>query len=103
MVARAAMTVADAILKLDQLEDADVLFARRPWSSQSDCIISRLDAECRVPQEISDRGLDYFIEVSLAREVLGAFGGRTPSEDERLRLLLHYAEYDAYPEWAAQP
>jgi hypothetical protein len=32
-------------------------------------------------------------------KVLGVVTSHPPSLDEKLRLLLHYAEHDAYPDW----
>ncbi|HKO46775.1 MAG TPA: hypothetical protein VJV79_03580 [Polyangiaceae bacterium] len=35
----------------------------------------------------------------VAREVVGVFEDNVASLDETVRLLIHYAEHDAYPEW----
>jgi hypothetical protein len=43
--------------------------------------------------------LRYFLEVSVAKEVLSIFGARQTTDVERRLLLLYYATYDTYPEW----
>ena len=48
-------------------------------------------------------GFEYFLEVSLAKEVLSVFGARQPTDAERCRLLLYYAMHDAYPDWVYPP
>ena len=84
-------TVADAIAALDTLDEDDVIYARKPWSPTAAAMIG--------PDDLEPAGFEYFLEVSVAREVLE---GPLLTLDERVRLLLHYAEYDAYPDWLPQ-
>jgi hypothetical protein len=49
---------------------------------------------------IRNLGLDYFLEGSVAKEVLGVLSNRNTTADERRELLMYYAEHDAYPTWA---
>jgi hypothetical protein len=86
-------TVADAIARLDTLDEDDVIFARKPWSPTAVAMIGPLDED---PAALQTAGFAYFLEVSVAREILE---GPPLTLDERIRLILHYAEYDAYPDW----
>jgi hypothetical protein len=96
------MKLQDALDQVDQVSDDRVIFARKPWTLESEAEIAVFDADFRVPAEIGSRGLEYFLEVSIAIEALEVFGDRTPTTDERRALLLYYAENDAYPEWVYQ-
>lgn len=93
-------TLSDVIAGLDEMSEDDVICARKPWESGSECLITRLDDELRVPEKVKAAGYEYFLDVPVAREALGVFGDRTPSHEEKVRLLIHYAVNDAYPEWA---
>jgi hypothetical protein len=55
-----------------------------------------------VPGSISILNFEYFIDVPVAKEVLGVFAPRMPSVQQRNELLLYYAEHDAYPSWVYQ-
>jgi hypothetical protein len=92
-------TLGQALDGVHRLEDDLVIFARKPWSVSSEALIGQLDHELRVPAAIADTGFEYFIDVPAAKEVLGVFGGRIPTPEERRELLLYYAEHDAYPSW----
>jgi hypothetical protein len=96
------MNISEAIKQLDGLDDDDVIFVRQPWTPHADCVVAKLDEEYRVPSSIVGAGFEYFLEIAVAREVLEVFGDRVPTDEEKLRLVMHYAEHDAYPEWAAQ-
>jgi hypothetical protein len=95
------MRLSDVVARLDSLERGDVMFVRRPWRHGSDCVVSSLDTALRVPADLKASGYEYFLEIPLARYVLGVLGNKPASEEEKRRLLLHYAENDAYPEWLA--
>ena len=93
------MKLQDILDEVPMLDDLVCIFARRPWSLETEAEICPLESDWRVPASISARGLEYFLEVSVAQEVLEAFGGRTPTTDQRRSLLIYYAENDAYPRW----
>lgn len=76
-----------------------IICARKPWSGASECVVVEPEEDGRVPSEIQRQGLVYFLEVAVAQEALEVFGSRSPSSEEKLRLLLFYAENDAYPDW----
>jgi hypothetical protein len=93
------MILAAAIDDIGSLDQDAVIFARRPWSAFSEARVGPLDGDLRVPGEVRQDGFEYFLEVNLAREVLEAFGTRSPSREDKLRLVIYYAENDAYPDW----
>lgn len=93
------MKLKEALDQVEQLSEDAVIFARKPWTLEADAEIGQLDNDLRVPEAIIDRGLEYFLEADVAKEVLGVFENRRPTVDERRRLLMYYAENDAYPEW----
>ncbi len=74
---------------------------RGPWSCDSEALIVPLDEEGRLPADAQANGYKYFLEASVAREVLDVLQSRpTPSSSaDACRLLVHYAENDAYPDW----
>lgn len=96
------MTTMDLGTILDQvstLQDDLCIFAEKPWTPESRAIALPLGADFQTPKEISDQGMDYFLEVNVAKEVLEVFGDCGPTQEERHRLLIFYAENDAYPGW----
>lgn len=97
------MRLEEALDQIDGLGEDDVVFARRPWQLDSEALIGRLDENFGVPKAIADQRLDYFIDVPLAKEVLGILCSKPASLQKRRALLLYYAEHDAYPEWVYQP
>jgi hypothetical protein len=90
------MTLHDVVQRLDELDDEDIIYVRRPWTSDADCTVTRYG---RATGTSSGDGMEYFLEASTAREALAVFGGRATSLEERLRLLIYYAENDAFPDW----
>lgn len=93
------MKLESALDQVHKLQDDDVIFAKKPWMLDSEAEIGSLDSDLCVPKEITDRGLAYFLDANVAREVLEVFGDREPTLDESRALLLYYAEHDAYPDW----
>lgn len=93
------MTLKDAFDRVLILRDDDVIFAARPWTLTSEAEIGPFDSDYRIPEAYMERKLEYFLEASVAHEVLGVFGDRKFTDDERNELLLFYAENDAYPDW----
>ena len=94
------LSLADVVGRLALLEDSGMLCVRRPWTAQAECVVVAPDTRLGVPRDISAQGFEYFLEVEVAREVLSILGGRSVSPGDKVQLLLHYAEHDAYPSWA---
>ena len=81
------------------LDDRLCIFAAKPWSETSPAEAVQLDDSFRPPQEIVERGYDYFLEVHVAKEALTVFGDRPPTKLEKRDLIIFYAENDAFPDW----
>jgi hypothetical protein len=94
-----AMTLQEILDRVDELGDDQVIFARRPWTPDSEAEIGKFNDNFRVPDATSNRGLDYFLEVSVAKEILEVFGETRPAPERIRALLMFYAENDAYPKW----
>lgn len=94
------MTLSDVIANLASLESEDLICARRPWTPTADCVVTPTDQPTGVPKTVRDAGLEYFIDAGTARDALEVFGDRETTLEERLRLLIFYAENDAFPDWA---
>lgn len=84
---------------LPELSQDDCILARKPWTPASEAAAAPLGEDFHVPSHLATNGLEYFLEVHVAKEVLKVLGGRTARKEEQLRLLIFYAENDAYPDW----
>lgn len=96
------MNLEQLLDRIHELPDGECIFARKPWSATSEAVTAPLGENFQVPSDVVALGLDYFLEVHIAREVLEVFGDRPASSEEKLRLLIFYAENDAYPGWVYQ-
>lgn len=92
------MKLIEAIEQLSTLDEDATLCARRPWTADSECTVIELD-EGTIPKATEKAGFAYFLEVEVAREILGVFGKRKPTLDQKFRLIVFYAENDAFPDW----
>lgn len=92
------MRLKDALCQIQTLDDDAVIYARRPWMLDSDAEIGKFVADFSISAAMKDRGFDYFLEVSVAKEVLDGFERRYPTDEERCVLLIYYAENDAFPQ-----
>lgn len=94
------MKLREALDAIHQLDRRALICSRRPWLADSETLVVLPDESLRVPVSVKEAGYEYFLDVPTALEVLNVFGDRRPTADERFRLLVHYAENDAYPDWA---
>lgn len=99
LIADYFMNLGQLIDNLDDLTKGQCIFARKPWTSQSEAIAAPLGKDFRVPPDLAARGLAYFLEMPLIEEVLEVLGDRPASKEDKLKLLIFYAENDAYPSW----
>lgn len=81
------------------LDEGLCIFAAKPWSASSPATVGQLDDDFKPPDDLSAQGLAYFLEVHVANEALEVFGDRRPSADEKQKMLIFYAENDAFPDW----
>jgi len=90
----------NVVAQLSELDDELCIFVRQPWGREADAVLMRLSDDFSVPAEIKDTGFSYFLEVSVALEILEQFLLRSPSLEQITDSVIYYAENDAFPEWA---
>ena len=89
-------TLVEIIASINEFDAEDVIFAKPKWTLNSEAEIFRLLEDGRVPGEAKRRGLEYFLEVDVVRQVLDEFLGRPgASIEEKCERIIHYATYDA--------
>ena len=103
------MLLRDAIANLDSLPEAATLFAERidgRFRAESSALVHELtEQEIQLPiREVAAKmtpGLDYFLEVHIAREIIEGLKANhiavTPSVEQSIECIIYYAENDAYP------
>ena len=93
------MTLADIVNQLSVAADDRIICVRRPWSAQAESLLALPEANLSVPSDVKLAGFEYFLEVFVAREVLQVFGNKPAALGDKVRLLIYYAQNDAYPDW----
>ena len=96
------MQLRELLASVDTLGEDQMICARRPWTLASEAIPTHPTKEWGVPEDVKLAGFEYFLDVHTAREVLGVFEQEDAvdeTQDRRIRLLMFYAEYDAFPDW----
>jgi hypothetical protein len=93
------MTLDEVVIRLDDLGEDDILCVRAPWAPEADCVVATPGPSLEVPKATLDAGYSYFLEVHVAREVIGALSEGRASLKDKVKLLIHYAQNDAYPDW----
>ena len=98
-------TLRDVVRWLEIADESELsmktICLRPPWIAESEARVVEVDEDGRVPPDTLSDGLKYFLESNVAQEVLdGLRNRRAISTEDACRLLLYYAENDAYPEWA---
>jgi hypothetical protein len=84
-------TIQDMIDHLDALADGATIYARLPWSPDSDADVKTEPEDGSNPCEA--QGLAYFLEVFIAKEVLGSMREESPLD--RCLRVIRYAINDA--------
>ncbi len=88
------MQLRSILQDLESINEDFVIFAKRPWTLDSEAEVGEFDPGYRIPASMTDRGFAYFIEVHLAKEFLEDCSD-IPTEDGRFGRLIYYAENDA--------
>jgi hypothetical protein len=92
------MNIRDVVSRLDELDEALTIFAKRPWTANAEVMLCPHDNDDE-KERARAAGFDYFLEISIAKdEVLEPL--RRTDIDTRLKVLLFYAENDAFPDEA---
>lgn len=92
------MQLRELVANLEQIDKNQVIYVVQPWGSGAEARLLP-DDDVAVPDDVKRAGFAYFLEVHVAKEVLLVFEEKPASVDEKVRLLLDYAENDAYPDW----
>lgn len=93
------ITLHEALSVISGMPDDYAVFARQPFLPDSVAQMGPLDAELSTPVDVKRAGFKYVMGAISAQEALEVFGSYAPSKDEVGRFLLHYAVYDAFPDW----
>lgn len=88
----------DVIERVGSLGERECICARRPWTPDSEATVVMLDEDGRLPDGLA-AGMEYFLEASSCAEVLEVLDGKPHDVLTSTRLLIHYAEHDAFPDW----
>jgi hypothetical protein len=92
-------TLKAQLLELLVLSSDAIVYARKPWHEDSESLLVVLTEGETPTAALAKEGYAYVLGTGTAQEVVEVFKGREPSEEETWRLLIHYAQFDAFPEW----
>jgi hypothetical protein len=104
------MILSEAIAKMREWPRHATLFAERingEFRTDSEAVVLEVedDESPRPVTEVAAQhapGKHYFLEVFVALDVLDGWRynhrGEDPTMEEAVEAIIHYAEYDAYPE-----
>ncbi|MEO7253783.1 MAG: hypothetical protein ABIZ64_06005 [Casimicrobium sp.] len=94
------MTLFEAMALLQDMDDEVTVFAVRPWTRNSAAMFGALTEDCRVPTELKAAGLTYFLEATVAKEIIDDRTRSLLSTEQIAEMLLYYGEFDGFPDWA---
>ncbi|MGX6604274.1 hypothetical protein ACWKSP_19375 [Micromonosporaceae bacterium Da 78-11] len=82
----------------DAYEAGPTIYARRPWTPDSDALVLR-GAAC-AGRRLPDTDHEYLLEVKLAREVVEVWSAwrdnTEPAAEQATLAVIYYGENDAY-------
>ena len=93
-----AMTLLESVRDLDSLDEEGTIYAAEPWTADSRVIIARQPEIGGHSAEAQKLGLEYFLEVYIAREFLEGWEKYLDAEatlQQRCARLIEYAINDA--------
>ena len=92
------MKLRDVLNASGTLEEHDVVYARRPWSLDSEASVIRYEESQQVERlQPGAPDLEYFLEAPLLQDIRKQVEEAGRSSEEVLAMLLYYAENDAFP------
>lgn len=92
------MQLREILLKSDELDENDVVYAKRPWSLEAEAKVVGFAHGDTVGRHLQDAPFEYFLEAPLIADIRLQVADRVGDPEEALRILLYYAENDAFPE-----
>lgn len=93
------MKLREILNQCDKLGEYDVVYARRPWSLDSEAAVIEYEEGQSVVRLLKGApSFEYFLEAPLATDIRQQAEGGGRSTEEALDVLLYYAENDAFPQ-----
>jgi len=99
------MTIRDVISNIDNQSDEAIIFAQKEegkfFPSSKAVVVELTEEEQDAPlKEIAEKycpGLDYFLEVFLVKDLVGALSATAgyKSLEQQIERIIHYTESDA--------
>ena len=92
------MTLIEVVRDLDSFANEGIICATKPWAGNSRSIVLVVPEARRLPEEASNLGLEYFLDVFIAREFLEDWTANSsvqPTLQEKCERLIQYAIDDA--------
>jgi hypothetical protein len=91
------VTLGDVVDRLDSFDDEDTIFAEEATPSAAAVVAREPDDGTLPPDAV---GLRYFLEVNLAKDAVRVWrewrGGATPTLNDKLAAVIHYAVNDSF-------
>jgi len=92
------MRLREILLKSDELDENDVVYAKKPWSLEAEARVVGFAPGDIVPRLLQDAPLEYFLEAPLIADIRLQVAEGGGDLEEALRILMYYAENDAFPQ-----
>jgi hypothetical protein len=90
------LTLLEAVRDLASLDDTSTIYAAEPFTENSEVLVAAEQQSRTLPKEVEERGLKYFLEVFIAREVLEDWvTDAEPTLQEKCARIIQYANTDA--------
>ena len=92
------MQLLEVTRRLAELPVDDTIFARAPWSPDSEAVVAPSTEDYRVPPSVTEHGFSYFLEVAISLEVMEGWHASQPADSSLLAAcerLIYYATNDA--------
>lgn len=67
---RQIVMLGEVISGLSGFDSEDTIYAAEPWTGQSAAMVARETGASGLPSEVSEIGMKYFLEISIAQEVV---------------------------------
>ena len=92
------MTLIEIVCNLESFDNEGIICATKPWTENSQGIVVLEPEAGRLPAQAERLGMDYFLEVLIARDFLEGWKatfGTEPTLEETCARLIKYASTDA--------